>query len=239
MKKPQHFKILTLSALALTLTSMPTMAEEIEFSGNIGFVTEYSFRGIAQSNENPAIQGGFDASHSSGAYAGIWGSNVNFNDGDEAHSEVDLYAGYSGSADKVNYDVGVIYYTYPGADSDLNYNFWEGALSLGYDFDKFSASASINYSPEYFGESGTAIYYAAAVDVPLPANLTLSAHIGRQTIDDNVAFAVPDYTDWSAGLSYSTHGFDLSLQYIDTDLDESECADGCDARVVFGVSRSF
>ena len=55
-----------------------------DFSANVGFVTEYSFRGIAQSDEHPAIQGGFDYSHDSGFYAGIWGSNVDFNDGDES-----------------------------------------------------------------------------------------------------------------------------------------------------------
>ena len=53
-------------------------------------------------------------------------------------------------------------------------------------------------------------------------------------------FGVPDYYDWSVGLGYNLEGFDLSVQYIDTDLDEpSECADGCDQRVIFGISRSF
>jgi len=108
-------------------------------------------------------------------------------------------------------------------------------VAIGYDFDMFSASASVNYSPEFFGETGDAQYYALGVDVPLPADVTLSAHVGRQEIDEGV-----DYTDWSLGLSYDFEGFDLSVQYVDTDLDEpSECADGCDSRVVFGISRSF
>ena len=238
----------TLLAAILFSTSilMPAAASattdnmDVEIMANVGFVSEYSFRGIAQSDENIAVQGGFDIAHSSGLYAGVWGSNVDFNDGDEANVETDLYAGYSGSANGVNYDVGVIYYAYPGADSSLNYDFWEGSLALGYDFGMFSTSASVNYSPEYFGDSGHAEYYSFNVDVPLPQEFTLSGHVGHQNIEDNAAFGVPDYTDWSVGLGYNLSGFDLSLQYVDTNLDEpGDCFDGCAERVIFGISKSF
>lgn len=237
-------KTLLIGPLAFTaLTTAPLVghASDLDFSANIGFVTEYSFRGIAQSDEGPAVQGGFDATHDSGFYAGIWASNVDFNDGDEASSEIDLYAGYSGSFDNgLSYDIGTIYYAYPKADTPRDYNFWEGTLSLGYDFDAFAVSGAVNYSPDYFNESGDAQYYALNLDVPLPADLNLSAHVGYQDIDNETAFGVPDYSDWSVGLGYSYEGFDLSLQYVDTDLDEpGECVDGCSERVIFGISRSF
>lgn len=213
---------------------------DVELSANVGMVSEYSFRAISQSNEAPAIQGGFDASHASGLYAGIWASNVNFNDGDEAHIETDLYAGYSSDFNGINYDVGMIYYAYPGADSDLEYDFVEAAVSVGYDFDIFAVSASFNYSPDYFAGSGDAQYYAMAVDVPLPYDLSLSAHVGHQDIDDNTAFGAEDYTDWSLGVGYSYEGFDFGLTYLDTDLHEpTECADGCAERVIFSISKSF
>ncbi len=229
---------------ALTFSPLYAQAEDsmkdFDLFANVGFVTEYSFRGITQSDEGPAVQGGFDVTHKSGLYAGIWGSNVDFNDGDEAQLELDVYGGYSGAIQNLNYDIGLIYYAYPGADNSLDYDFWEASVAAGYDFDVCSVSAALNYSPEYFGDSGDALYYSAAVDVPLPASLTLSTHLGYQTIDDNAAFGVPDYLDWSIGLGYSIEGFDLSLQYIDTDLREpGECADGCDARIIFGISKSF
>ena len=238
-------KIYASSLLALPLClvlSNPSYADfkGLNLSSNIGFVSEYSFRGIAQSDENFAVQGGFDAAHDSGFYAGVWGSSVDFNDGDEANIEIDLYAGYSGEVKGVNYDVGVIYYAYPGANSSLDYDFWEGSLAVGYDFDAFAVSASFNYSPEFFGNSGDAQYYALNVDVPLPRDISLSTHIGFQEIDDNTTFGVPDYMDWSAGLGYNLNGFDLSLQYVDTNLDEpSECADGCSQRAIFGIAKSF
>ena len=39
-------------------------------TGNLGFFSDYRFRGISQTAKNPAIQGGFDYAHSSGFYAG-------------------------------------------------------------------------------------------------------------------------------------------------------------------------
>lgn len=237
---------LVLCAAASVVAFVPAQARaggqigDVEISANVGMVSEYSFRAISQSNEAPAIQGGFDLSHSSGLYAGVWSSNVDFNDGDEAHIETDLYAGFSNDIGGVNYDIGVIYYAYPGADEDREYDFVEGAVSLGYDFDLFAVSASFNYSPDYFAGSGDAQYYAAAVDVPLPHDFSVSAHVGHQEIDDNAAFGADDYTDWSLGVGYELKGFDLGLTYLDTDLDEpSECADGCGERVIFSLSKSF
>jgi uncharacterized protein (TIGR02001 family) len=237
-------KILLLSALSLTtglvlphVAHATTKIGDAEISANVGFVSEYSFRGIAQSNEEPALQGGFDVSHSSGFYAGIWGSNVEFGD---ATLETDLYAGYSNSIGNFSYDVGALYYMYPGADNNLDYDYYELSAALGYDFQVFSASASVNYAPDNFGDSGHAEYYALSVDVPLPSDFSLNGHFGHQEIEDNAAFGVEDYNDWGVGLGYSWQGFDFALSYIDTDLDEpTECADGCDQKVIFGISRSF
>lgn len=237
MKNTKLLGLLALSALtSAPLSAQATMKNfDAELSANVALVSEYSFRGISQADEGPAIQGGFDIAHNTGVYAGVWASNVDFNDGDQATVEIDVYGGYAGSVNGISYDVGAIYYAYPGANSSLDYDFWEASFAVGRDFDAFSASASFNYSPEFFGDTGDAQYYALGVDVPLPANLTLSAHVGHQDIDQGV-----DYNDWSLGLGYNIEGFDLSVQYVDTDLSEpSECADGCSSRLVFGVSKSF
>ena len=241
MKK---FLLLSISALSVSLPAFA--AEESipgDFSTTIGFVSEYSFRGISQSDEHPALQGSVDWSHESGVYAGIWGSNVDFNDGDEASVEADIYAGYSGELEGFTYDIGAIYYAYPGADSDLDYDFVEAALSAGYDFDSAAVSTAVNYSPDYFAGSGDATYLAAYLDVPLgfmPFDTKLSGNVGRQWIDDNDAFGVDDYTDWGIGISANIEGFDVGVKYIDTSLDETEdCADGCEERVIFSVSKTL
>ena len=74
--------------LLLTMVSLPSFAS---VSANVSFASDYIWRGMTQS-DGPAVQGGFDYASDGGFYAGLWGSNVNFNDG--AGSELDYYAGY-------------------------------------------------------------------------------------------------------------------------------------------------
>jgi hypothetical protein len=59
----------------------PATAPESDwtFTGNVGLYSQYVFRGISQTNEKPALQGGFDVGHKSGLYAGTWASNVRNN----------------------------------------------------------------------------------------------------------------------------------------------------------------
>ncbi len=236
-------KILMVGVAALCLSSFSAMAEDTlpgDLSTTIGFVSDYSFRGISQTDEGPAVQGSIDWSDDSGFYVGVWGSNVEFED---ASLETDFYAGYSDEFAGFTYDIGALYYLYPGADSDLDYNYYEFSLALGYDFDVAALSASFNYSPDNFADSGDAEYVAGNLDVPLtflPFESSLNASVGHQWIDDNAAYGVEDYTDWGVGITANVVGFDVGVRYVDTDLDEpSECADGCGQKVIVSVSKTL
>lgn len=209
------------------------------FSANVSIGTEYIYRGVSQTDEEPTIQGGFDWEHEIGIYLGVWASNVDFNDGDEAHIEMDFYGGYRGEFAGFTYDIGAIYYAYPGADDSLDYEFWEAQLAIGYDFEVVETTASVNYSPNFFADSDDAVYLKLAATVPLPYDLALSGHVGRQEVDDNRKFGLPDYTDWSLGITWTVSGFDLDLRYYDTNIDDDDCPDNCDGRAVFSISRSF
>ena len=217
-----------------------------EFSANVALTTEYIFRGISQTDGSPAIQGGFDYSATFieqagpfkdfGAYLGVWGSNVNFTD---ANIEIDTYGGFTAKLFGVGLDAGVIWYAYPGAASDLDYDFFEVKFAASYDFfDLFSATAGVNYSPDYFGSSGTAWYPALDIEVPIGKYLALTAHVGYQSIDDNAAFGTDDYLDYGVGATVNLWGFDFTLGWTDTDLDSSQCDDLCGI-VTFTASRSF
>ena len=232
MKKSLSF------CVALASLSSPAFAGDSPFTANVALTTDYVFRGISQSNEEPTIQGGMDwTDAATGLYAGVWGSGVDFSD---ATTEMDAYGGMSGTVDDLTWDLGAIYYYYPGADDSKNYDFWELAASVGYDFGYMQTTASLNFSPDYFASSGNSYYPAVNVTVPLPYGITADAGYAYQWIEDNSAFGTPDYGTWSLGLGYEVEGFNLALKYIDTDLKEpTECADGCSQRVVFTVSRSF
>lgn len=217
------------------------------FSANVGLVSEYYFRGISQNDDAPALQGGFDYEISLSkpvtAYIGVWGSNVDFNEGagvDGASIEIDYYGGLKGNIGDsgIGWDVGFIYYSYPGAASNLNYDFIEAQAALSYDFGIAAVTASINWSPENFGDSGTATYPKLAIDVPMgKTGLTLSGYVARQNIENNTAFGSPDYTEYNLSIGYSLAGFDMSVAYSDTSISPS--GDGKEQAVLFSVSRSF
>lgn len=245
-------KLMTAMVLALATTASAASAQQGdeglglnipgEFSANVGLTNDYRFRGISQTDEDMALQGGFDYSHPSGLYLGVWGSNVEFNDDDEAQLELDLYGGFSGEYSGFLWDVGALYYAYPGADSSLDYNYWELTGSLGYDFQVASVSAGLAWSPEFFADSGDAWYYNAGISIPVMRYLSLDGSIGRQEIDDNSAFGADDYTDWAAGVSTEIEGFGVAVQYVDTNLSNNNCFSGtqsCGAAAVVSVSREF
>jgi len=242
--RSETMKALHKTALAAALATVTVTAAAAEspnkFTGNVAYTTDYVFRGISQTLEKPAIQGGMDYSHASGLYLGTWASSVDF--GDTTQSEWDWYGGFANTigSSKLGYDVGVLSYNYTGGSDD--YDFVEVYGKLSYDFGKFAVKGGLNYSSDYFNSSGSATYFFADVDVPLPKDFGLSFHVGRQTIDDNSAFGTPNYTDYKIAANYSLGGFGLSLAYIDTDLDKKDCFGGtdyCDSRVVFTVSRSM
>lgn len=206
-------------------------------SATLGAVSDYRFRGISQTDENPAVQGSIDWAHDSGFYLGLWGSNVDFFD---ANVEIDAYGGYTFASHGFDFDLGALYYWYPDADESLDYDYAEAKAAVRRDFGFASGNASISFSPDNFASSGPATYVSAGVDVPvMDTGFTVTGAAGHQWIDDEVAFGAPDYTDWSLGASYTLYGFDLGLQYVDTNISDRRCNDLCDATAIFSVSRSF
>jgi len=102
-----------------------------EFESNIAITNDYVWRGMTQSNEEPAVSGGFDISAENGAYFGTWGSSIEFG-GDNASMELDYYFGIANELDSgISYDLGYISFTYPGDDEA---DFEEIYLGLGYSY---------------------------------------------------------------------------------------------------------
>ena len=278
MMRKASLKALLLATAMAAFTGTAALADEAaapaedegfpgDFSATFGFYTNYVFRGVTQTQNDIAFQGSFDWAHSSGLYAGVWASNIEFVPGDDANLEVDWYGGYNGSIDKFSYGIGGIYYMYPDANepdidgdgSPNEYDYVEIKGALGYDFGVAALTGSIYYSPDYFGEIGDTIYYNAAVTIPLPfipLETTLDGWVGYQTFLDDWAPFLPvtaalydDYIDWSVGLSVMLEGFKLGFRYTDTDIDATDQTtppfgyvvdpDFADESFIFSVSRTF
>src|SRR5690606_10460802 len=90
-----------------------------DLTANVTVASQYRYRGIIQTNNKPALQGGFDITHSSGFYLGNWNSTISWLDDTDpdvsAPLEMDFYGGFRGNiTPDVTFDVGVLQYYYPG-----------------------------------------------------------------------------------------------------------------------------
>ena len=244
----------TLIASALLATTSTCALAEI--SGNVTMATDYVFRGISQTDNQFAIQGGFDYEHDSGLYVGTWASNVDSNflgqDGVDPQIELDLYAGYGMElSNGIGLDFGVLQYFYPGsnlsspAPSSANTTEFYVGASMG-DF-----SAQLNYSNElaFIWSTESAWYLSAGYETDLMYDLGLALHLGWSfgdaydvgpTAPANVTGLPDDYFDWSIGVTKSVAGVDLGLSYVGSDGDNANMfGDLGDDRIVFSVSKSL
>ncbi|HEU5337914.1 MAG TPA: TorF family putative porin [Sulfuricaulis sp.] len=218
----KNFQKTVLASSLLLVSVSAVAADKLPVSGNVALTTNYVWRGVSQSAENPALQGGFDYEHDKGFYLGTWASGLNWGndavtsaDGDGASIEVDLYGGYKFKAGPIDMDVGFIHYMYPGANSSLDYDFTE--LYVGGGYGPFSLKYS--HASDYQGttsKSGT--YLDAAVSLELPEGFGLGLHVGKSGGDGVQAAFGKKYTDYKVSVSKDIGGFGFELAYTDTNL---------------------
>lgn len=224
-----HKKLLPASIAAALLVG--AVSAKAEISANVTLATDYTFRGISQTGERGAIQGGFDWAGESGVYAGIWASNVDF-DGADGSTEMDYYVGYAGeTSGGLGYDVSYIYFDYEGLSA---FDYYEFAVALSYaDF-----GVGVNYSPK-FGDGGPKyVYYSAGYSMGLTDAVSLDFNIGYTDTDEDDYWedGADGYMDYGITLGYSAFAVDFALALIGTDLDDIDAADD---RIVFSISKSL
>lgn len=235
-------KLVGLAMLAGAVVGVSGTAHaEAEFSGNVALTSDYVFRGISQTDASAALQGGFDVA-SDIFYAGVWGSSIDFKGYyDETGTlELDVYAGITPTTGPIGWDLGVIGYFYPSADDSLNLDFYELYAAPSIDLtEKVSIGAAINYSPEFFGETGEATYIEVNGALAVSDVLSFSAAYGNQDVAD-----VGDYSTFNVGATLAFNGFDLGLTYVDTDGADDPDGFGLsetltDGRFVVSIGRSL
>ena len=218
------------SLLALTVGAGAAQAQAApEVAFNIGVVSDYVFRGASQSNEDPALQGGVDATFGNGFYAGTWASMVDFGDGTDA--EVDLYGGYRTEAAGYALDFGVVGYLYVNEPGPADYNYVEFKAAASRAVGPATLGAVVYYSPDFYGADDEATYLEANAAFALAEKWSLSGAVGHQWLDVN-----DDYTTWNLGLAYAlTDHLAVDVRYHDTDVDGPLTDD----RFVVSLKASF
>lgn len=214
-------------------------------------VSDYDFRGITQTAQDPALQASLDYAHDSGWYIGAWGSNIDFGAGDP-NLELDVYTGFTKTLESgFSYDLGGVLYAYPSS-SDANYI--ELYAGLGFTVESgVSIKGKFFYSPDFGGDltpgDTSAQYLSGDLTVPLPANFSIVAHAGYSFGDYWDSYLKDDglgdnYFDYAIGVGYTAGKFSLGLKYIDgSDLKEADGTPGdifsSEARVVLSAATTF
>ena len=218
MKLKSKILLSLLAASSAAFAQTAPAAPETTIAYNIGVVSQYRYRGLAQTRGLPALQGGLDYSNANGTYVGVWASTIQWikdasttTSGNvvnvDGKSEIDIYGGYKFETSGVTYDLGVLAYQYPGntlkniTSTDLeNANTTEvyGAATFGAYTLKYSNAVTNLFG---FKNSKGSTYIDLTANFDMGSGFTLSPHIGRQAIKGTTS----DY--FAGGLSYT----DLSL----------------------------
>lgn len=170
-------------ACGAVLFGVSSMAQA-EFSANIGATSNYVWRGVTQTDDQAAVQGGLDYEHESGLYVGTWVSNVDFGDGGE--TEWDIYAGYANEFEGFSYDLGYIQYYYPNtSDTDfgeIGLNLGYGPFSAGVQYTVYSDINKDKYGQAFVNGD---IYAYASANIDLPMGFTGGVTVGHYWWDED------------------------------------------------------
>lgn len=218
----------------------------LDVAGSLTLLSDYRFRGVSRSDEDPAVQGSLSLSHVSGFYAGATATSLKGTDGfrlrdpafrDLGDVELDLYAGYSTPIGRgFSLDGGLVYYAFLGGDGATDYA--EPYASLTYLIGPLDVTAGAKYAPsqDAIGDQDM-LYLFAQADVTIPFRpWRFTALVAHQ---DWSRFG--DYWTWSLGAEHRLRlgrGADatLGLRYVDTDLPSRP---GQDAALVATLGFNF
>lgn len=235
-------------ALICLFAAVPAFAQDtgaLDLSGEAAFLTDYRFRGISRSGEDPAGQAVLTLSHGSGLYTGLRATTLKGLDsfrardsgfGDLGDAEFDLYAGWrTNLGGGFDLDAGLTYYVFAGGEGATDYV--EPYASLGYLIGPVTLSGGARYAPaqQAIGDEDM-LYLFGQVEVAVPFRpWSFTAQAGRQDWG-----AYGSYWTWSLGTDYHVQieGIPttyLGLRYIDTDL----AAPGADAGLAASLTVRF
>jgi len=186
--------------LIAVLMTAPTHA--LELSGTYTITSDYIWRGISQTNEDPAFQLGVEKEYN-GFYGGLWASGVDI--GIDTNVEVDLYGGYAGSFKGISYDIGYMTYNYDGgANLDFEERYISlgyGPLTIGHHRDKDNGleynyvDMALSFIPVvdvslHYGEYDGVKDKAISMDYDLPYNLSLGVMYNNGALDDSIIVSI-------------------------------------------------
>lgn len=238
MSKSHIFCTSTTLITAIISALICSATAHADWSANISAVSDYTFNGVSQTQNDPALQGGVDKAFSDGFYAGTWASNVDF--GGDTNLEWDFYVGrYQTITEEVSIDYGIAYYSYHGGDDSSAGNYPELYTKFGYASDYGNSELNFWYTWDYFGTGAKHAIAMVAHTFKLAPNHNIRASfdVSNSLDSDKWLWQGNDTSFYHYRVAYQTsyEGFDFEIAAENTNLD----FDTADERIVFGIARTF
>jgi uncharacterized protein (TIGR02001 family) len=240
----------------------PTLGLAVE----AGLLSDYRFRGISRSDEDPALRASLNLFHDSGLYAGVRGTTLSGTDSwrrrdpafrDLGDVQLDLYAGWRADlGGGFDLDAGALYYVFAGGEGATDYV--EPYASLAYLIGPVQLTGGMKYAPSQRATGDEAMLYLyGQLDVTVPFRpWSFTAHAGRQDWGlrgcglprspqpcpgGTAAPSNGSYWNWSLGATHQLQiegipDSELSLTYVDTDLPSAR---GQDGGIVLSIGLRF
>lgn len=239
------------AAMAQDAPAEPDAAPTVTISGSTAIASDYRFRGVSQSDQDMAVQGGITIAHDSGAYIGTWASNLaGWGTFGGANMELDLIAGYKAKlSDTATLDVGLTWYLYPGGADKTD--FAEPYAKLTGTAGPATLTAGAAYAPKQeaigrwylTGASAANGTYDrpgakddnlylwgdgayAVTGTPITARAHIGHSWGQNGLGANATAVSPtgSYWDWSIGGDVTYRNLTLNLSWVDTDISNRDAA---------------
>ena len=212
-----------LAAVLATGTMFTTVAQAASIEANVGFTTDYIWRGFTQNSGDTSFSGGVDMSTDSGFYVGTWVGDITW---DGASYELDVYGGYAGEAGAMSYDIGYIQYMYPDKTTDADFGevyvtLGTGPVSVSYYYEVDNDDGSV--------DSGDNTYLSLDYGMDLSDDWGLGLHYGIYDVDANA--------DESIDMSLTLSKGDFSFSIVETD--DIAGPDDDDTRAVISYGMAF
>jgi uncharacterized protein (TIGR02001 family) len=260
----KHFRpaiVLAVLALPSVAQAQSTSADKdasadaatpaVGVSGSVALASDYRFRGVSQSDEQMAVQGGITLSHESGFYVGAWASNLaGWGTFGGSNMELDLIGGYKAKlADNATLDVGLTWYMYPGGADKTD--FAEPYVKLTGTTGPATLTAGAAYAPkqqalgqwyETGADAAAGVYtnpgakddnvylwgdgaYAIS-GTPITAKAHIGHSWGQDGLGPNATAVAPtgEYWDWSLGADVTWRNLTFNVSYVDTDISNGEAS---------------
>ena len=206
-------KILSVGAL-VSGSLLTSSVASADVSYNVGFVSEYYYRGAFQKSSSAST--GVDYEQS-GFYVGAWTADV----GDGL--EVDGYLGYGGEVGDFTYGVGFTGYYYTG---DFDETYEEINLSAGY------GPVSIGYSIGEYDVNGGVDYDFLEVSIDLGAGFYGTYGTWGDEFDG-------DYFEVGYGTTVSEIDLGIALIFPSDELEGDAGTDAAGEGIALSIGKSF